>query len=323
MMKRDKVIISCAITGAVHMPCMSPYLPVTPEAIAEESIKASEAGAAIVHLHARDPKDGFPTTDPDIYAEFLPVIKKNCNSIINITTGQPSRRAMEQRRPELAFEDRMSAPLRFAPEICSFNMGPINVGLWALADKFLDKATHEWERIFLTMSKSATILNTHEMMESIAKSMGDERGAVFEYECFDVGHLHTLKFIADQGWVNPPFFIQAVVGFAGGLAATPSSLIIMKQTADELFGDDYFFSCVAAGAPQMALSTQCAILGGNVRVGLEDSLWYGKGELAKSNADQVGRIRRILEELSLEIATPDEAREILGTKGPENTNIPG
>lgn len=321
MQNQNKVILTCAITGAVHLPCMSPYLPITPQAIADESIKAAEAGASIIHLHARDPHDGFPTTDPDVYAEFLPVIKEGCNAIINITTGQPSRRAIELGRPDLAFEDRMAAPMRFSPEICSFNMGPLNVATWALKDKFLHKATHDWERLFLTATKGITVVNNFETMEYIAKYLGDERGVVFEYECFDLGHLYTLKFIADQGWVKPPFFIQAVIGFGGGIPATPSALMLMKNTADELFGDNHFFSVVVAGHPQMALSTQSAICGGNVRVGMEDSLWYGKGELAKSNADQVGRIRRILEELSMEIATPDEARAMLGTKGPENTSI--
>lgn len=321
MKKQDKVILTCAITGSIHLPCMSPYLPITPDQIAEESIKAAEAGASIIHLHARDPKDGFPTTDVDVYGQFLPVIKENCDAIINITTGQTSRRALEQGKPELAFEDRMAAPLHFSPEICSFNMGPLNVGMWMAKEKFYDKATTDWERGFLSLSKGSTILNTFEMMETIGQQMGQERNARFEYECFDVSHLHTLRLIADLGWVKPPFFIQAVLGFVGGLPATPRNVMIMKDTAEELFGDDYYFSIVAAGKEQMKLSTMNAVLGANVRVGMEDSLWYGKGEMAKSNADQVSRIRRILEELSLEVATPDEAREMLQTKGADQTNI--
>ena len=321
MKKQEKVILTCAITGAAHMPCMSPYLPITPKTIAEQAIAASEAGASMIHLHARDPKDGFPTTDVDIYVEFLPEIKNNCDAIINLTTGQPSRRAIIENRPELAFEDRMSAPLHFSPEVCSFNMGPINLGVWALRDKFLDKATHDWEKNFLTGTKGVTLLNTFEMMETIAKEMGDDRGTKFEYECFDVGQLYNLKFIADLGWVKAPFYIQAVLGFVGGLPATSRNLQIMQETAEHLFGDDHYFSALGTGAAQTKIVTECAILGGNIRVGLEDSLWISKGKLAKSNAEQVTKIIKILKELSIEVASPDEAREMLGTKGAENTNI--
>ena len=321
MKKQEKVILTCAITGAAHMPCMSPYLPVTPEAIAEHAIAAAEAGASMIHLHARDPIDGFPTTDVEAYAAFLPVIKDNCDAIINLTTGQPSRRAIEEGKPEYAFEDRMAAPLQFAPEVCSFNMGPINLGIWALQDKFLAKTTYDWERFFLTQSKGVCLLNTFEMMEYIAKEMGEKRDTRFEYECFDLGHLYSLKFIADLGWVKPPFYIQAVLGFVGGLPASPKNLEIMQQTAEHLFGEDHYFSALGAGQAQMKISTQNAILGGNVRVGMEDSLWISKGKLAKSNADQVKKVIRILNELSIEVATPDEAREMLGTKGKDKTNI--
>jgi len=320
MKSQKKVIITCAITGAAHTPSMSPYLPITPEHIAAEAIAAAEAGASMIHLHARNPENGFPTTDPDIYGQFLPVIKNNCNAIINITTGQPSLRAIQHQRPDWAYEDRMAAPLKFSPEVTSFNMGPLNLGLWAMKDKFKGKFKYDWEREMFNM-KGVTIQNTFEMMENIAKDLGQDRGVRFEYECFDIGHLHTLKLIADQGWVKPPFFIQSVLGFAGGLPATYQNVAIMKQTADDLFGDDYNWSVLPAGKAQIPLSSMTAVMGGNVRVGLEDSLWLSKGELAKSNADQVKKIRRILEELSLEIATPDEAREIIGTKGPDNVNF--
>jgi len=322
MKKQDKVILTCAITGAIHTPSMSPYLPVTPKQIAEESIKAAEAGASILHLHGRDPADGFPTTDPDHYEPFLKEIKANTDVIVNITTGQPSRRAMETGDASLAFPDRMLAPMKFSPEIVSFNMGPMNMGVWALEDKFEGKLKYDWEKVMLSeRMKSATIINNYETMEYIATELGDKRGVRFEYECFDIGHLHTLRFIADQGWVKPPFFIQSVFGFYGGLGTNPEHVMYMKKTADELFGDDYIWSVLAAGKDQMRLVSMAAILGGNVRVGLEDSLWYGPGELAKSNADQVGRIRRILDELSLEVATPDEARAMLGTKGGDNVDF--
>jgi len=322
MIKREKVIITCAITGAIHSPCMSPYLPITPEQIAKEAIAAAEAGAAIIHLHAREPDTGMPTTDPEVYRQFLEPIRDNCNAIINITTGQPDRQAFENPDAQALFERRLAAPKEFAPEICSFNMGPMNPAAWLLHDKFKDRDDLlDWELGMFTLTKMFTIQNTYANMEQVAKELGDDRGIKFEFECFDIGHLHTLRTIADQGWIKPPFFIQSVLGFAGGLAADPEHLMHMKQTADRLFGDDYHWSCLAAGAAQIPTIAMAAIMGGHVRVGLEDSLWYGKGQLAKSNADQVKRISRILDELSLEIATPDEARKMLQTKGKENMTI--
>ena len=322
MKKQDKVIITCAITGAIHTPCMSPYLPVNPEQIAEHALAAAEAGAAMIHFHARDPKDGFPTTDLEAYEQFLPVVKNNCDAIINITSNQPSRRFMETGNPQHAFEDRMAAPMHFSPEVCSFNLGPLLPAPWAFKDKYWDKTKYEWERMMMSdAAKGAMIINTYEHMEYIAREMGEKRGTRFEFECFDIGHLHALRFIADQGWVKPPFFIQTILGFHGGLGTRPDHLMHYRKTADELFGDDYHWSILAAGANQMKMVTIGAAMGGNVRVGMEDSLWYGKGELAQTNAQQVGRIRRIMEELSLEIATPDEAREILQTKGPNDVNI--
>jgi len=321
MIKRDKVIVSCAITGAIHSPCMSPYLPITPEEIANESIAAAEAGAAIIHLHAREPDTGMPTTDPEVYRKFLVPIKENCDAIINITTGQPDRQAFENPDPNALFQRRLSAAKEFEPEICSFNMGPMNPAAWLVHDKYKDQNLLDWEESMFTMTKGFTIQNTFANMEQVAKELGDERGIRFEYECFDIGHLHTLKTIMDLGWVKPPFFIQSVMGFAGALSSDPEHVMQMKETADRLFGDQYHWSCMATGARQIPTTIMGAILGGHVRVGIEDSLWYGKGEPAKSNADQVGRIRRILNELSMEIATPDEAREILQTKGKDNTKI--
>jgi uncharacterized protein (DUF849 family) len=300
---------------------MSPHLPVTPQQIADQALAAAEAGAAVIHLHARDPKDGFPSTDPEHYRLFLKPIHDGCDAIINITTGQPDRQAITHPDPRALFERRLAAPREFAPEMCSFNMGPMNPALWALAERFEGRFKHPWEREFMTATRGITMINNYANMEQVARELGDERGVRFEFECFDIGQLHTLKFILDRGWVKPPLLIQSVFGFMGGLAADPKHVLHAKQTADDLFGDDYHWSCLAAGANQMAVVTMAAILGGHVRVGLEDSLWYGRGELACSNADQVKRIRRILEELSIEIATPAEAREMLQTKGKENTRI--
>jgi uncharacterized protein (DUF849 family) len=321
MKKREKVIITCAITGAAHTPCMSPYLPITPEQITEQALAAAEAGAAMIHLHAREPEDGFPTTDPEVYRRFLEPIKAGCDAIINITTGQPDRQVVKDRDAAALFQRRLAAPKEFAPEVCSFNLGPMIPGVWALVERFEGKWKYDWEKPFLEATRHITMTNTYAGMEQIANELGRDRGVKFEFEAFDIGQLHTLKFIVDQGWLEPPFFIQSVMGFPGGLAATPEHIVHMKETADMLFGDDYHWSCLAAGKEQIPAVTQAALLGGHVRVGLEDSLWYGKGELAKSNADQVKRIRRILEELSLEIATPDEARQMIGTKGADKTNI--
>jgi len=321
MKQQEKVIITCAITGAIHMPCMSPYLPITPKEIADEAIAAAEAGASIIHLHARDPEDGFPTTDPEIYRQFLEPIHQQTNAIINITTGQPDREIFVNPDPNALFQRRLAAPKEFAPEVCSFNMGPMNPALWAFKERFEGKFKHEWEGQMMAATKAATMVNSYANMEQIAKELGEDRGVKFEFECFDIGHLYTLKFIMDHGWIKPPLLIQSVFGFLGGLAADPKHVLHMKQTADDLFGDDYIWSCLAAGKNQMSVVTMAAIMGGNVRVGMEDSLWLGKGQPARSNAEQVTRIRKILEELSIEVATPDEAREILQTKGKDKVNI--
>lgn len=316
MKRTPKVIITSATTGAMHTPSMSPYLPVTPDQIVSDSVGAARAGAAIIHLHARDPNTGMPTCDPRAYELFLSRIKQQCDAIINITTGQPHIGT-----PEEVLEARLWAPKAFAPEICSFNMGPMNPAIWAHYDRLKDGLKHDWEHLFLTASKNATILNPYGYMERIARELGQDRGVKFEFECFDIGHLYTLRFIADQGWVKPPFFIQSVFGFLGGLAPHPMHVLHFRETADMLFGDDYIWSVLAAGKDQIRMTTQSAILGGNVRVGMEDSLWYGKGELARSSAEQVGRIRRILDELGLEIASPAEARAYLGAKGADKVNF--
>ena len=327
MRKTNKVIITSATTGAMHMPVMSPYLPITPDQIVADSVAAAEAGAAIVHLHARDPETGCPVTDPAVYGQYLSRIKQQSNVIINITTGQPAIR----RKADGSFdvktqwhevvEERLAAPKQFAPEITSFNMGPMNAANWMLGMKYdLDKLS-DWEKLFVLSTKDLTMQNTFASMEKIAKELGQERGVVFEYECFDIGHLYSLKMLETMGWVKPPYFIQSVFGFLGGIGTKPSHVFHFKETADELFGENYIWSCLAAGKAQIPIITQGALLGSSVRVGMEDSLWYGKGQLAHSSAEQVGRIRRILEELGLEIATPDEARAILGTKGADNVNF--
>jgi uncharacterized protein (DUF849 family) len=319
MRKTGKVIITSATTGAAHMPWMSPYLPITADQIVADSVAAAEAGASIIHLHARDPDTGMPTTDPKAYGAFLSRIKQQCDAIINITTGQPHMSASL----EEILDARLAAPLEFAPEITSFNMGPLNPGTWSWLSRAeaSGKTLHDWERLFITVSKSSTMQNPFSFMERIGRELGEDRQVRFEFECFDIGHLYALRFIADLGWVRPPFFIQTVLGFAGALQPKPRHVLHFQETADELFGEDYIWSLLAPGKEQIRMTSLAAILGGNVRVGLEDSLWYAKGALAQSSAQQVARIRRILEELGLEIATPAEARAILQTKGPDKVNF--
>ena len=328
MRKQDKVIITSATTGAMHMPFMSPYLPITPDQIVEDSVAAAEAGASIVHLHARDPETGCPVTDPEVYRMYLPRIKERSDVIINLTTGQPAiRRSKETGQLDFktewhdVLEERLAAPMQFAPEITSFNMGPMNAANWIMMGRADAGQLQPWEQIFVSATKDLTMQNTWASMERFVKELAHERGVVFEYECFDIGHLYSLKMLQDMGLVKPPFFIQSVFGFLGGIAANPKNVMHFKQTADDLFGDDYYWSVLAAGKDQIRMTSMSAIMGGNVRVGLEDSLWYGKGQLAKSSAEQVGRIRRILDELGLEVATPEEARAILGTKGKDNVEF--
>ena len=295
MKKSRKVIITCAITGSVHTPSMSPYLPVTPDQIAQSALDAAEAGAAIVHLHARQPDTGQPTQDPALYAQFLPRIKEASDVVVNITTGGS---------PVLPIAERMAPALQFKPEVASLNMGSMNFGMYELLERFKE-FKHAWERPYLEGSNDLIFRNTFKDIEHILTSCSDN-GTRFEIECYDIGHLYTAAHFVDRKLLKPPFLIQSVFG------------IMMKRTADRLFGDDYIWSVLAAGRKQTPLATMAATMGGNVRVGLEDSLWDGPGELAQSNADQVRRIRRILEDLSLQVATPDDARETLQLKGRGN-----
>ncbi|MDM7928497.1 3-keto-5-aminohexanoate cleavage protein [Blastomonas fulva] len=304
MKHTGKAIITCAVTGSIHTPSMSPYLPVTPDEIAEQAIEAVEAGAAVLHLHARDPIDGRPSPDPALYMQFLPRIKQQTDAIINITTGGA---------PGFSEDDRMAGPLAASPEMTSLNMGSMNFGFWPLADKFDWK--HEWERELMLGSKRFPANHNFALIERIMTELGEGHGTRFEYECYDIGHLYSVKHFADLGLIKPPFLIQGIFGILGGLGAELENFFLMKQTADRLFDDDYIMSCFAVGRPQMKFLAQCALVGGSVRVGLEDSLYIGKGELAVSNAQQVRKVRQILDALDIPIATPEEAREILGTKG--------
>lgn len=307
---KRKAIITCAPTGAIHTPSMSEYLPVTPEEIAEASIAAAEAGAAILHLHARDPQDGRPSQDPELFNEFLPQIHNETNAVINISTGGA---------PQMTVEERIQPARAFKPELASLNMGTINFGLFPMLNRYEDDIKHDWERVHLG-NKAIIFRNTFEDIEAIMQ-MGAENGTKFEFECYDIGHLYNLKYFADLGLVKPPFFIQSVFGIFGGIGGHPEDLAHMKRTADRLFGDDYHWSILGAGSNQMNLATIGATLGAHIRVGLEDSLWIGPGELAKTNAQQVEKVRRILEELSIDIATPDEAREMLKLKGADKVAI--
>ncbi len=305
MAKDGKVIITCAVTGSIHTPTMSPYLPITPDEIAEGAIAAAEAGAAVLHLHARDPVDGRPTPDPEVFMQFLPRIKQACNGVVNITTGGGAG---------MSLEERLAAPLRAEPELCSLNMGSMNFGLYPILDK-IKEFQHDWERQHLEMSRDFIFRNTFADIERLLKDLGEGCGTRFGFECYDVGHLYNLAHFLDRGLAKPPLFVQTIFGILGGIGAEPDNLLFMKRTADRLFGDDYHWSILAAGRHQMPLITTGAIMGGNVRVGLEDSLYIGKGQLAESNAAQVAKIRRILGELSLDIATPGEARDMLHLKG--------
>ena len=308
----EKVIISCAVTGSVHTPTMSPHLAITPDQIAEQAIAAAEAGAAILHLHARDPRDGRPTADPAVYDQFVPRIQAATDAVINITTGGSTR---------MTLDERLAYPLRAKPEMCSLNMGSMNFTIHPVARK-IETWLHDWERPYVEGMEDLIFRNTFRDIRHILKVLGDDCGTRFEFECYDVGHLYTLAHFVDEGLVRGPLFIQSIFGILGGLGADPENLVTMRSTADRLFGrDGYRLSVLGAGRHQMPLLTMGAVMGGNVRVGLEDSLYLGKGELARSCADQVRKIRRILEELSLEIASPAEARAMLGLKGAHATAI--
>jgi uncharacterized protein (DUF849 family) len=307
MKKADKVIISCAVTGSIHTPSMSPYLPVTPDQITQSAIDAAKAGAAILHLHARDPETGRPEQDPEIYKRILPAVREGCNSIINITTGGGLG---------MTLEERLAAAKWAQPELASMNMGSFNFNISGAAAR-VREFQHAWEQPYLERTKDFILSNTFTQIERGMTELG-ALGTRFEFECYDVGHLYNLAHFAERQIVKPPFFVQAIFGILGGVGPEPENLMHMKSTADRLFGNDYCLSILAAGRHQFPFITMGAILGGNVRVGLEDNLYLGRGQLAPSNADQVAKIRRILSELSLEVATPDDARHMLGTKGAAN-----
>ena len=308
---QKKVIITCAVTGSIHTPTMSAHLPITPREIADESIAAAQAGAAIIHLHARDPKDGRPTPDPKVFLEFLPAIKAATDAVINVTTGGGHN---------MTVQERLAAPLVLKPEMCSCNMGSMNFGLYPMLGRY-QEFKYEWEPQYLEASRDFIFRNTFKDIEYIFRHLGEGCGTRFEFECYDVGHLYNLAHFLERGLVQPPLFVQTIFGILGGIGADTENLLHMKRIADRLFGDQYCWSILGAGRHQMGLLTIGAQMGGNVRVGLEDSLYLGKGQLAESNADQVRKIRRILEELSLEVASAAEARAMLALKGRNNVGF--
>lgn len=303
-MAAKKVIITCAPTGAIHTPSMSPYLPVTPAEIAAASIAAAQAGAAILHLHARDPVDGRPRQDPEIFREFLPQISAATDAVINITTGGS---------PHMTVSERLQPALDLEPELASLNMGSMNFGLFPMLQRFRE-FRHDWEREHLEKSRDLVFRNTFADIELILSSC-KSFATRFEFECYDISHLYNLAHFLDRGLVEPPLFVQSVFGILGGIGNHPEDLMHMRRTADRLFGSDYQWSILGAGRKQIELASLGAAMGANVRVGLEDSLWGGPGRLAESSAEQVRMIRKVLEGLSLEPATPDEARSMLGLKG--------
>jgi uncharacterized protein (DUF849 family) len=307
---QSKVIITCAVTGSIHTPSMSPHIPVTPAEIARAAIGAAQAGAAIVHLHARDPKDGSPSQDPALFHEFLPQIAVASDAVLNLTTGGAAT---------MTIEDRLQPALQLKPEVASLNMGSMNFGLYEMLGRFKE-FKHPWEKPYLAESDDRIFKNTFRDIAYILQSC-NENGTRFEVECYDIGHLYTAAHFMDRGLLKPPFFVQSVFGIRGGIGAHPEDVIHMKRTADRLFGDAYYWSVLGAGRNQMAVAAQAAVMGGNVRVGLEDSLWLGRGQLAKSNAEQVTKARRMLEELGLTVASASDAREMLKLKGASNVNF--
>jgi len=307
---QGKVIITCAVTGSIHTPSMSPHLPVTPAEIAKAAIGAAQAGAAIVHLHARNPKDGSPSQDPALFHEFLPQIAVASGVVINLTTGGAAT---------MTVEERLQPALQLKPEVASLNMGSMNFGLYEMLARYKE-FKHDWEKPYLAGSDERIFKNTFKDIAYILTSCS-ENGTRFEIECYDIGHLYTAAHFLDRGLVKPPLFIQSVFGIRGGIGAHPEDVMHMKRTADRLFGDAYYWSVLGAGRNQMAVAAMSAVMGGNVRVGLEDSLWLGRGQLAKTNAEQVAKARRLIEEVGLAVATPDEAREMLKLKGARNVNF--
>ena len=309
-MPPHKVVVTCAVTGSVHVPSLSPHLPVTPDEIASNAIEAAEAGAAIVHLHARDPESGRPTPAADVFARFLPRIREASDVVINLTTGGSAF---------MSIDDRLAAARRFKPELCSLNMGSMNFGLYPMIAAVTD-FRHEWERPFLEGSRSWIFRNTFEDIETIVGELS-AYGTRFEFECYDVGHIYTLAHFLERGLVQPPLLVQTIFGILGGICTDAEDFLHMKRTADRLLGDACVWSVLGAGRHQTRLVTMGAMLGAHVRVGLEDSLYLERGQLAGSNAEQVAKIVRILGELSLDIATPDEARALLQLKGAAATSI--
>ncbi|WP_153771182.1 3-keto-5-aminohexanoate cleavage protein [Labrenzia sp. CE80] len=307
---KGKVIITCALTGSIHTPTMSPHLPITPDEIVAEAVKAAEAGAAVLHLHARDPETGKPDQTPEGFARFLPRIKQSTNAALNLTTGGS---------PYMTVEERVRPAAQLKPEVASLNMGSMNFGLFHLAEKY-DSFKHDWEKPFLESTRDLVFRNSFKDIEYVLSTCY-ENDTRFEFECYDISHLYNLAHFVDRGLVKPPFFVQSVFGLLGGIGTHPEDVLHMKRTADRLFGDAYRWSVLGAGSAQLRIAAQAAALGGNVRVGLEDSLWAGKGRLARSSAEQVAMVRRIIEGLGLEIATPDEARKILSLKGPDKVGF--
>jgi len=304
---QGKVIITCAVTGSIHTPSMSPYLPVTPEEIAAAAIGAAQAGAAIVHLHARNPKDGSPTQDPAVFKQFLPKIKAASDVVVNLTTGGA---------PTMSIEERLQPALRLKPEVASLNMGSMNFGLYEMLGRYKE-FKHDWEKPYLAGSDERIFKNSFKDIAYILQSCADN-DTRFEIECYDIGHLYTAAHFLERRLLKPPLFIQSVFGIRGGIGPHPEDVLHMKRTADRLFGDAYYWSVLGAGRNQMFIAAMSAVMGGNVRVGLEDSLWLGRGQLAESNAAQVAKARRILEELGFAVASPGEARDMLKLKGARN-----
>jgi uncharacterized protein (DUF849 family) len=305
-----KVIITCAVTGAIHTPSMSQYLPITPDEIIRDALGAAEAGAAILHLHARDPENGKPDQSVEGFMRFLPRLKQATNAVLNLTSGGS---------PYMRVEERVLPAQKLKPEVASLNMGSINFGLFHLLDKYKE-FKFEWERTHLEATRDLVFRNSFKDIEFILRTCY-ENNTRFEFECYDIAHLYNLAHFAERGLVKPPFFVQSVFGILGGIGTHPEDVMHMKRTADRLFGSDYRWSVLGAGASQLKIAAQAAALGGNVRVGLEDSLWAGRGKLATSSADQVRMVRKIIEGIGLEIASPDEARDILSLKGASAVNF--
>lgn len=308
--QNGKVIITCAVTGAIHTPTMTPYLPITPDEIAADAIAAAEAGAAILHLHARDPETGRPDQSPEAFAPFLPRIKQATDAVVNLTTGGS---------PYMTVQERVLPAAQYSPEVASLNMGSMNFGFFPLLAKYKE-FKFDWEREHLEGSRDLVFRNSFKDIEYVLETCYGN-GTRFEFECYDISHLYNLAHFADRGLVKPPFFVQSVFGLLGGIGTHPEDVAHMKRTADRLFGDNYRWSVLGAGGNQFRIAAQAAAMGANVRVGLEDSIWAGKGQLAESSAVQVRKVRQIIEGLGLSVATPDEARAILDLKGGDAVNF--